>query len=67
MEIILLALIVGLLALQLLSSLMGNEDPVLLIVAVPVLAIVVVIAGAIVLGIAWGANTLLEMFGFYLG
>jgi len=66
MEIILLALIAGILMVRLVNDSMGSEDPVLLIVAIPMLTVTVLVAAGVVLGVAWGSDALLKMFGFYL-
>ena len=66
MEIILLALIAGILMVRLVNDAMGSEDSILLVVAVPMLTVAVLVAAGAVLGGAWGSNALLEMFGFYL-
>lgn len=55
MEIILLALIAGLLF----TNLILKDD-------VFIVVFVTLIAAAVMFGIAWGSNALLEMFGFYL-
>lgn len=63
---VLLAVIAGILSVQFLDNVSRREDSMSLVLDIPVVAIVVIIATIVILGVAWGMDSLLQLTGFYL-
>ena len=64
MQTILLSLIAGLLALDIVQKFLGNEHPARLVILIPIVLFLILVAGAIIFGIAYGLNALAIMMNF---